>query len=128
MTSWHRHWLWLWTLCVVTASVSHARPIDHEAAHLRVLDKVAGDTQLLAIAIGDIVSFRSIQLLVLACYTQPPEKTPESAAWIEVYKDDEALFKGWMFASSPALSSMEHDVYDVWLVDCAKMDKTDPDN
>ena len=28
------------------------------------------------------------------------------------------MFSGWMFASSPAISAMEHPVYDVWVVDC----------
>lgn len=28
------------------------------------------------------------------------------------------VFSGWMFASSPALSSMDHPVYDVWVIDC----------
>ena len=27
-------------------------------------------------------------------------------------------FSGWMFASSPALSAMEHPVYDLWVLDC----------
>ena len=30
----------------------------------------------------------------------------------------ERVFSGWMFASSPAASSMEHPVYDVWVIDC----------
>ena len=49
--------------------------------------------------------------------------TPESAAFLEI--DDEhpdrprvELFTGWMFASSPALSALEHPVYDVWVLDC----------
>jgi hypothetical protein len=28
------------------------------------------------------------------------------------------LFTGWMFASSPALSALEHPVYDLWVLDC----------
>ena len=28
------------------------------------------------------------------------------------------LFSGWMYASSPAVSAMEHPVYDVWVIDC----------
>ena len=28
-------------------------------------------------------------------------------------------FSGWMFASSPAFSALEHPVYDVWVIDCA---------
>lgn len=29
-----------------------------------------------------------------------------------------ALFTGWMFASSPALNALEHPVYDVWVIGC----------
>ena len=30
----------------------------------------------------------------------------------------ENIFRGWMFASSPALNALEHPVYDVWVIDC----------
>ena len=30
------------------------------------------------------------------------------------------LFSGWMFASSPAVSALEHPVYDIWVIDCAE--------
>lgn len=28
------------------------------------------------------------------------------------------VFSGWMFESSPALSALQHPVYDVWVIDC----------
>ena len=28
-------------------------------------------------------------------------------------------FSGWMFASSPALSALDHPRYDVWVVSCS---------
>lgn len=28
------------------------------------------------------------------------------------------IFRGWMFASTPALNPLEHAVYDVWVIDC----------
>ncbi len=28
------------------------------------------------------------------------------------------IFRGWMFASTPALNELEHPVYDVWVIDC----------
>ncbi len=28
------------------------------------------------------------------------------------------IFSGWLFASSPALSALQHPVYDVWVIDC----------
>lgn len=31
---------------------------------------------------------------------------------------DPALFSGWMYASSPGLSALEHPVYDVWVISC----------
>jgi len=32
--------------------------------------------------------------------------------------DEETLFSGWMFASRPAVSALDHGVYDVWVIDC----------
>lgn len=32
-----------------------------------------------------------------------------------------SVFSGWMFASSPGLSAVEHPVYDVWLIDCKRV-------
>lgn len=28
------------------------------------------------------------------------------------------IFSGWMFASSPALSALQHPIYDIWVIDC----------
>jgi Leu/Phe-tRNA-protein transferase len=28
------------------------------------------------------------------------------------------IFKGWMFASSPAISGLQHPIYDAWVVGC----------
>lgn len=33
---------------------------------------------------------------------------------------EELLFSGWMFASSPGLSALEHPVYDVWVIRCTE--------
>ncbi len=35
-------------------------------------------------------------------------------------KDEELLFSGWMFASSPGLNALEHPVYDVWVIRCTE--------
>jgi hypothetical protein len=36
-------------------------------------------------------------------------------------------FSGWMFASSPALSAMEHPVYDLWVLDCENKGDAQPE-
>jgi hypothetical protein len=28
------------------------------------------------------------------------------------------IFRGWMFASSPAVNGLEHPIYDAWVVGC----------
>jgi hypothetical protein len=46
------------------------------------------------------------------------EKKPKAAQ--KAQKAQKALFSGWMFASSPAISGLEHPVYDVTLLSCHK--------
>ncbi|WP_300378500.1 DUF2155 domain-containing protein [Henriciella sp.] len=40
--------------------------------------------------------------------------------------DNELLFSGWMFASSPGLSALEHPVYDVWVIRCTEPSPVSP--
>ena len=52
-----------------------------------------------------------------------PEGPPESAAYVEsrelkTGEEPTKVVAGWMVASSPALSALEHPVYDVWVTDC----------
>ena len=35
----------------------------------------------------------------------------------------EVKFKGWMFASSPALNALEDSVYDISILACKKVDR-----
>lgn len=35
---------------------------------------------------------------------------------------ENTIFSGWMFASTPALTGVEHPVYDVWVIDCKTVD------
>lgn len=94
-----------------------------DPAVLQGLDKVTARISTFEAPIGRAVRFGTLQIVVRACYKRPPEEPPESAAFVEVHevRPNEApaeLFVGWMFASSPALSALEHAVYDVWVLDC----------
>ena len=97
--------------------------VDMNVAVLQGLDKVTARISTLEAAVGQTVRFGSLEVSVRACRKHPPEEPPESAAFLEIREkkaDEEAklLFSGWMFASSPALSALEHPVYDLWVVDC----------
>ena len=94
-----------------------------DPAVLQGLDKVTARISTFEAPIGRSVRFGTLRIVVRACYKRPPEEPPESAAFMEVHeiRPSEApaqMFVGWMFASSPALSALEHAVYDVWVIGC----------
>ena len=92
-------------------------------AVLQGLDKITARISTFEAPLDEPVRFGSLEIVTRACHKRPPEEPPESAAFLEIVDvrpDSPAvpLFTGWMFASSPALSAVEHPVYDVWVIDC----------
>ncbi|MBT5413630.1 MAG: DUF2155 domain-containing protein [Rhodospirillaceae bacterium] len=104
--------------------------IEGDIAVLQALDKITARISTFEAPVGEVSSFDQLSVLPRACRKRPPEETPESAAFLEVdeLRADEVevrVFTGWMFASSPALSALEHPVYDLRLVDCKKAEKSE---
>ncbi len=104
---------------------------EQKVAVVRALDKMTARVEEISLPVGEAVSFGTLTLKAETCRTTLPEETPpESAAYLVVEetkpdsKETTPVFKGWMFASSPALSAMEHPVYDIWVIGCK--DKTSP--
>lgn len=96
---------------------------DYPIVKLRSLDKVTARTVTFEAHVGSTVKFGPLYIKVQACRKAPPVEKPESAAFLQVWEvtpADEAqwVFSGWMFASSPGLSPMDHPIYDVWVLDC----------
>jgi len=92
-------------------------------AVLQGLDKVTARIFTFDAPIDKPVRFGRLQIVARACHKTPPEEPPESAAFLDITElppdgEPRRLFTGWMFASSPALSALEHPVYDIWVVDC----------
>lgn len=92
-------------------------------AVLRTLDKVTARVSTIEVPVGSSTELGALEVTVRACDKRPPEETPESAAFLEISETKEGepakmVFSGWMFASSPSLSALEHPVYDIWVVDC----------
>jgi hypothetical protein len=101
--------------------------IENRVAVLQGLDKVTARISLLRAPLDQPTLFGTLEIVARACRETPPTEPPESAAFLEIRElppasdpDEPAkeLFSGWMFASSPAVSGLEHPVYDVWVVDC----------
>jgi len=88
---------------------------------LQTLDKVTARIGTLDVALDHDVRLGSLVIRPRACVMNPPEAAPESAAFLEIDDSRNAasrVFAGWMFASSPALSALQHPVYDVWVKTC----------
>jgi hypothetical protein len=105
-----------------------APDIPYDIAVLQGLDKVTARIVTVEAPVGVPVHFGALEIIARACKKRRPEDLPESAAFLDIWElrpDEPAagLFRGWMFASSPALSAMEHPVYDIWVQDCRNAKK-----
>tara|TARA_R110001592_G_scaffold228718_3_gene485253 strand:+ start:152 stop:532 length:381 start_codon:yes stop_codon:yes gene_type:complete len=92
---------------------------------LQGLDKVTARVSTLEARVGEVVRFGTLEIIARSCDKRPPEEPPESAAFLDIWEirpgePAVSLFRGWMFASSPALNALEHPVYDIWVLDCAE--------
>lgn len=103
-------------------NVFHAQE-DVPVVVLAALDKITTQLSTIEIRRNHTVRFATLDITLRYCRTNPPEEAPESIAFLEITdighsNQDKKVFSGWMFASSPALSPLEHPVYDVWVKDC----------
>ena len=105
-------------------AVRAAPTIENRVAVLQGLDKVTARVSPVTIPVGgEAARFGTLEIVARACLETPPTEPPESAAFLEIRErraneEPVDLFAGWMFASTPAVSALEHPVYDVWVVDC----------
>ena len=105
------------------AAQTTAQPPAYPVAVLQTLDKVTGRVRTVEAPVEQTVRFGTLEIQPRFCDRAPPEEPPESTAFLDIYEaragEQRAdLFHGWMFASSPALNSLEHPVYDVWVLEC----------
>jgi len=102
---------------------------DYSVIKLQALDKSTARTVTFQAKVGSTIQYGSLFIKTQACRKSPPLEKPESAAFMQIWEvpvgkeKSEWIFSGWMFASSPALSAMDHPVYDVWVLDCLGSDE-----
>ena len=72
--------------------------------------------------VGQNHKFGVLDIFVERCVFSKPIFKPESLAFIRINDNSdrfsEVKFKGWMFASSPALNALENSVYDLSILAC----------
>lgn len=102
--------------------------IDMPMVKLRSLDKITARTMTFKANVGSTIKFGSLYIKAQACRKSTPIEKPEAASFLQVWEIDNKdkalwIFSGWMFASSPGLSSMDHPIYDIWVLDCLEKNK-----
>ena len=116
-------------LVLLFAMPAGASMADFPIVKLQSLDKVTARTTTFEAKVGTTIQFGPLYIRVQSCRKSDPIEQPESAAFLQVWEvppetgKSEWIFSGWMFASSPAVSAMDHPVYDVWVLDCLNQDK-----
>jgi hypothetical protein len=108
---------------VLLGAAAPASAVPMDTVVLQGLDKITARVSTIKVPVGQTVNFGALQITARACDKHPPEEAPEAAAFLEVVEvepDEKPVlrFSGWMFASSPALSALEHPVYDLIVLDC----------
>jgi hypothetical protein len=87
---------------------------------LRWLDKNTGETGDLDLSRGQSAEQGRLTIQLDEC--RYPVADPASNAYAHLTIRDalaaDPVFSGWMIASSPALSALDHPRYDVWILRC----------
>lgn len=89
-------------------------------AELRWLDKVSGETADVELSRGQSAVWGRLTIQLDSC--RYPADNPAGEAYAHLTIRDSLaqtpVFAGWMVASSPALSALDHARYDVWVLRC----------
>lgn len=95
--------------------------VSGTGAVLRGLDKMAGEARDLPLQVGESVNFGHLNVTLREC--RYPADAPDSEAYaaltIRDARQPDPVFDGWMIASSPALSALDHARYDIWVLRCS---------
>lgn len=90
---------------------------------IQALNKITAKSYRYEIKIGNEINFERLIVKPLFCWKSSPEDVSENKVLLKVTelkidRTQNDIFYGWMFSSYPGLSSIEHPMYDITIVDC----------
>ena len=102
------------------------KPLKNDIIYvnLKALDKITAKTSAIRLAVGEKKFFGSLEIKALKCQLSENNDSTDAVAYLQVKdlsaKDNNQvfLFNGWTFASSPTLQSIDHPLYDLWIISC----------
>jgi hypothetical protein len=99
----------------------------NNSAIVQALNKTTAKTSILTLKVGEKTSFGSLKIIAHKCWQSPLEQKPENKILLEIFEfrneseektQEKRIFYGWMFSSSPSISSLEHAIYDITALNC----------
>lgn len=107
-------------VCLGFSAAAQDAAESGRGAVLRGLDKVNGQTVDVELRSGEAEAVFGLDVRLADCRFPADNPTGDAFAFLTVReKGREAIwFEGWMIASSPALSALDHARYDVWVLRC----------
>ncbi len=89
-------------------------------AVLRGLDKVNGQTVDVDLPKGGRGAVFGLDVALADCRYPADNPTGDAYAYLTIREEakTDIWFEGWMIASAPALSALDHSRYDVWVLRC----------
>lgn len=93
---------------------------ESEGADLRFLDKLTSETGDVRLGLGQSAKFGRLIVQLNHCRYPTANPAADSEAHLTIVDETTGAvnFSGWMLASSPALSALDHPRYDVWVLSC----------
>ena len=109
-------------LISLSKSIFASSWIEGNKLVIQGLDKITARIETFEVFVGQTHKFGVLDIFVERCVFSKPIFKPESLAFIRINDNSdrfsEVKFKGWMFASSPALNALENSVYDLSILAC----------
>ena len=103
---------------------SDSKKNDKIYINLKVLDKITAKTSAIKLAVGEKKFFGSLEIKALKCQLSENNDFTDTVAYLQVKdlltKDNNQvfLFNGWTFTSNPTFQSIEHPIYELWIISC----------
>ena len=104
-----------------------SEPLQMNYAKFRLLDKISNKLIDKTISVDDSDEIETLSIKVYACFSEPPTEISEDYVLVDIndnFQDlQKNIYRGWMISSSPEVTTLEHPIYDLWLLGCIN-DKT----
>lgn len=114
----------------VEAPTEPGRRQRRRVAIVEAVNKITAESMRFAVEVGGrpVMFQRTLIVSARACeVSAPDEQVEDSIAYLEFNirprgvlqaTEPRQIFRGWMFASSPAVNGLQHPIYDAWVVGC----------